>query len=259
LIGSEELGAPAGRDGCDWEACGHEARRLAGNAHGAPIDLAQKIGNIVGDHIDDVEAQRLGRRQARGAAHGLDGPFRIAAVKVGKAADIGRGIVDGLARLRVRRLCFVLAVVLGSLRARKKRRAAQLNGRCGTEIGAGRHGGDCTCIGDVGAGARGAGAVRGHVSYNRHRRGEDRGIDLAHRAVEPAGRVHAQDHDAGLARRRGLEGAHDVVRDRRPDRAVDVEHDGALCRCAARQRDQHGENNRGKRKYETPMRTFPQS
>ena len=42
---------------------------------------------------------------------------------------------------------------------------------------------------------------------HRHRRGEDRLDDLAHRGIEPAGRVHAQDDELGALLRRALDAA----------------------------------------------------
>ena len=99
----EQLGAPVGRHGHDVEAGGRQTLRLAGDGHRAPVDLAQKIGDVVGDHVDDVKRERLGGRQACGGTHGLGGPVGIAAVERGEAANIGDGVVDDLARLGVRR------------------------------------------------------------------------------------------------------------------------------------------------------------
>ena len=50
----------------------------------------------------------------------------------------------------------------------------------------------------------------------------------AHRGIEAAWRVHAQHDDADVARRRAVQFPHDIVGDRRTDRAVDLEHQGAF-------------------------------
>ncbi len=84
-------------------------------------------------------------------------------------------------------------------------------------------------IGDIGAGACRAGAARRDKGGDRHRRRQDRGIDLAHRRVEAAWRVHAQARSGRSRGRRGrFDLAHDVIGDGRADGAIDVEDDSAL-------------------------------
>ena len=50
----EQLGLPIGRPHHNVEAGGGEPLLLAHDRHLAPVDLAQKVGDIVGDHVDDV-------------------------------------------------------------------------------------------------------------------------------------------------------------------------------------------------------------
>jgi hypothetical protein len=69
----------------------------------APIDLAQKIGHIVGDDIDDVKRERLGGGHACGGTHRVDRPFGVAAIERGKAANVGDSVIERFARLRIRR------------------------------------------------------------------------------------------------------------------------------------------------------------
>ena len=99
----EKLDAPAGRRRHDLQSGGRKPLRLAGDGYGAAVDLAQQIGNVVGDHVDDVKLERLGGRQAHGVAHGIVGPVGVAAVDGGEAADIGDGVVDDFAGLGVGR------------------------------------------------------------------------------------------------------------------------------------------------------------
>ena len=137
------------------------------------------------------------------AAHRLLGPFDVALVQLGQAADIGGGVVDDLARLGVggRRAGGLLAgLVRLLLAAAEQAAAAELYRRGRADIGAGRHGGNRAGIGDIGAGARRPRPARRNEGRDRHRRGQDGADDLAHGAVEPAGRVHAQDHEAGIGR-----------------------------------------------------------
>jgi hypothetical protein len=67
-------------------------------------------------------------------------------------------------------------------------------------------------------------APEGATSHHRHGRGQDVLDDAAHGGVEPAGGVHAQDHE----RRRFVPGflqpAVHVVAGRRPDGTTDIEH-----------------------------------
>src|SRR5262249_33309001 len=80
-----------------------EPGRLAGDRYFATVDLAQQIGDVVSDDIDDMKRERLGRRQARGRTYRVGGPVGIAAADRGKAADVGDRVVDDFARLGVRR------------------------------------------------------------------------------------------------------------------------------------------------------------
>ena len=229
VTSAEQLGAPVGRHGHHVEARGRQALRLAGDLHGAAIDLAQQIGHVVGDHVDDVERQRVGGGKAHRRAHGVGGPIGVAPVERGEAADIGDGVVDDLARFGV--AGFVGLVLLRLFlfgAAAGQHRAAERNRGRGADIGAGRHGGDRAGIGDIGAGAGGARAARRHKGDDRHRRRQDRADDLAHRRIEAARRVHAQHDDADFVRRCAAQFPHHIVGDGGTDRAVDIEHQSAF-------------------------------
>src|SRR4029450_11354064 len=64
-----------------------------------PIDLAEEIRRVVGNHINDMKLERFRGWNAYGGAHCLGCPVRIATVEVGEAADIGHCIVYGFSRL----------------------------------------------------------------------------------------------------------------------------------------------------------------
>ena len=202
VTSASKLGAPVGRHGHDVKVGGRQTLRLAADGHCAPVDLAQKIGDIVGDRVDDVKRERLGGRQACRGTHGLGGPIGIAAIECGEAANIRDGVVDDLARLGVRRfaglavLRFLFPLLL--LIRRQQRIAAELNRRGGANIGAGRHRRDCACVGDIGAGTGRTRSVRRDIGDDRHRRCQDRADDLAHRRVEAARRVHPKNDKPDL-------------------------------------------------------------
>ena len=54
-----------------------------------PLAGAQQLGNIRRHQLDDMLLKRLPRIQRRGFAHGLFGPVRVAAPKLGEASDPG--------------------------------------------------------------------------------------------------------------------------------------------------------------------------
>ena len=233
----QELSAPIRGCGHDLEARSCQGLRLAGNLDAASIDFAEKIRHVVGDHVDHIKFEGLGRRKAHRRADRFGRPVRVAPVELGQAADIRDGIIDRFAGLRVRRLAgagiaaTAFFFILGLRRpARQTRRTAQLDRRGGAEIGTGRHGGDCAGIGDVGARARRARAARRHVSSNGQRRRQDRANDLAHGGIEPARGIHAQDDEAGVDLADPAKLAHDIVGNGRTDGAVDLEHHGLRCR-----------------------------
>jgi hypothetical protein len=211
--GGEEPRSPIGRHGNGYKAGRRQADGLAGYHHGSPVDLAQQIGHIVGDHVDDVQLERIDGREAHRAADGFNRPIGVAPVEFGEAADVGRCIIEDFAGFGVFRRaaggtaglargCVAVLALGGRLRlpAGKERQPLQLNRRRGSEIGPGRHRRDSAGVGDVGAGARGPRAARRHIGGHRHRRRENRANDFAHRRVEPARRIHAQDHETGVAR-----------------------------------------------------------
>ena len=254
---AEKLRAPAGRHGHDVETGGRELLRFAGDIDRAPIDLAQEIGDVVGDDIDDVKRERLGGGHACRRAHGVGGPIGVAAVEGGEAADIGDCVVDELARFGVRRFSgffrFIRFLLLPRRIGRRHRMAGELDRRGGADIGARRHRRDRARIGDIGAGARRARAVRRDIGRDRHRRGEDRADDLPHRGVETARRIHAQNDDADFVRARGAKLAPDVVGERRADDAVDLEHERALAgRRRAATRGRQGEHRQRRHQERQP-------
>ena len=111
------------------------------------------------------------------------------------------------------------------LRARSRHRHADLDRRRGAQVGCRRHRRDVRGVEDVGAGARGPGALRRHEGGDRHRRGQDVLDDRAHRRVEPARGVHLQHDELCVLVRRPFQRAGDVLCRRRTDGAIDAQHD----------------------------------
>ena len=137
---------------------------------------AQKLGNIRRHQLDDMLLKRLPRIQRRGFAHGLFGPVRVAAPKLGEATDQGHGIVGrfdfdgwqrGLPRLGG---LSAFALFLGRLRLARGRQAghaasaADLHGRCRADIRSRRHGGQGGCIEDESPSACRVRAGRGDIA-----------------------------------------------------------------------------------------------
>ena len=107
----------------------------------------------------------------------------------------------------------------------QRRSAADLHRRRGAEVGPRRHRRDVAGVEDVGPGAGGAGAARRDVSDDGDGRGDDVLDDLSHRGGKPAGRVHVQEDDGGVALPRLGEAALDIVGGGGTDGALDFELD----------------------------------
>ena len=153
---------------------------------------------------------------------------RVAAAQLRQAADVGGGVVDALGGLRVVARCGCrcrAAGPAGWLRAASRHRHADLDRRRGAQVGCRRHRRDVRGVQDVGAGARGPGALRRHEDGDRRRRGQDVLDDRAHRRVEPAGGVHLQHDELCVLVRRPFQRAGDVLCRRRTDGAIDAQHD----------------------------------
>jgi hypothetical protein len=226
----EEAPAPVGRqrDHGDVRRGQLHAAAGAGISHGddSAVELAQQVVQVDGNEVDDLAGERIARRQADRLAHRLLGPGDVAAAQLGQAADVGGGVVDALGSQRVvprRGACRRRAAgPAGRLRAPSGHRHADLDRRRGAQVGRRRHRRDVRGIQDVGAGARGPGALRRHEGGDRHRRGQDVFDDHAHRGVEPARGVHLQDDELGVLLHRPFQGAGDVLCRRRTDGAIDA-------------------------------------
>jgi hypothetical protein len=261
----EQLGPPVRRRHHHVESRRRQAFGFSRHLHRPSIDLAQKIGHVIGDHVDDMKLERLGRREAYRRAHRLRRPIRVAAVELGQAADVGHGVVHRLAGLGVRRLGGGARLILAPLlltflfsrlfrsSAGKARRPSQLYRGGGAEVGAGSHGGDRARIGDVGARARRPRAARCHIGGNRHRRGQDGANDGAHGRVEPARRIHAQDNEARVGWPDPAKLTHDVVGNRRTNRTVDLEHQRARRRRNFARRQRQGDHRGKKRAHDASI------
>ena len=80
-----------------------------------------------------------------------------------------------------------------------------------------------TRVHDIGAGARGSRTAGCYPSGDGHRRGEDAADDIAHREVEAAGGVDAQDHQFRAGLRGVLEGPDYEVGGGWSDRALQID------------------------------------
>ena len=211
---AEDLGAPVDLD------FDHRRVRLA--------ELLEELRDVGGDVLDDLELERLLRRQAHRLAHRLLGPVGVPATHLGEPADIGDGVVGDLPRHGVF-ACFPSCRLSAARPAdRHRRRRARGWSR--------RHGRDMARVQDEGAGARGARAARRDEGGHRHRRGEDVLDQAPHRGVEPARGVHAHDHELRLILRGALDRAAHEIRRRGADGAVERHHQHrrGLRRAAAR-------------------------
>ncbi len=196
--------------GDDAHPGGGKRTAYAADIDAPAIQLAEQIGNVGGDQVDDLLLQRLLCGQRRRVAHRLLRPIGVASAQFGPAADRGDRIVERLFGTR-------RALALLSLR----RRAADGDRRRRTEVGAGRHGGDVGGVDDEGPRAGGVGARRRDIGDDRHRTGEDRQHDLAHRRLQAPWRIELHDHH-GCVRVGGfVDAASHVVGGGRTDRPAD--------------------------------------
>ena len=62
--------------------CRLQAHGLARDDYRPSVDLAKEIRHVVGDDIDDSKLLRFEGGQARGAAHGLGRPVRVAPMEI---------------------------------------------------------------------------------------------------------------------------------------------------------------------------------
>src|SRR3984957_5915604 len=93
----QQLGAPVRIDALDGETLCRKLYSSVADEHLTAVDLRQKVRYVARDKIDDMPFQRLARRQARGAAHGVVGPLHIAPAQLREAMQVRRGVVDHLA------------------------------------------------------------------------------------------------------------------------------------------------------------------
>jgi hypothetical protein len=210
------------------------------------VGLLEQIADAGRDQVDHAQFQRFLTGDAVGFPYRALGPVGVAATLFGEAANIGHGIVDGLLHHRVpgrgdRSLVLfflafpffpVRAVVL--LLALPFRRVLVL-ARCGaddrdrrsrTDVGGRAHGRNVARIQNVGACAGCPRAGGPDPGGHRHRRIEDVLDDVAGRSIQPAGGIHADNHQRCFALRRRFQRARHEVSRGRADRALDVKDQG---------------------------------
>ena len=160
-------------------------------AHGhAPVALREERGEVVGDQVDHVLAQRLLRRPAARAARAgralgfdrLRGGGSVAPAALGQEAHLRLGVVD---QLRAQIAADVAA--------------AHVDRRGGAGVRGGHHGREVAGLEYEEAGARGSRAARGDVRDDRDRRAQLGLRDLAHGREQAARRVDLQ-HDRVVVR-----------------------------------------------------------
>ncbi|MNE00187.1 hypothetical protein D3C80_925910 [compost metagenome] len=220
--------------------------RLAGGFEAGAVELAEQIRQVVGDAIDDLQAQGVIGRQADRFAYRLFRPIGVASTQLRQAANVGSGVVDLLAGQGV--LFTVRCLFIAGGRSGRSgrvlgraRQAADLHRRGRAEVGARGHHGDMAGVEDIGTGAGRPGATGGDESGYRHGAGENHLDDCAHRAVEPAGGIEADHHQLRLLRLGLLQAAHQIVGTGRADSVIDTQNQHRITgRChAARQRAEH--------------------
>ena len=210
----EDLGSPIDLDLDDRGVSGFQPRFL--------VYLLQKRWNIGRDEVDDLELHRLLRRQAHRLAHRLLSPVGVAAAQLGEAPYVSHGIVGDLLGHGVEPGALLVVLVPGSTTAADghRRSRAKVRPRRHRRVVAG--------IQDEGPGAGSARAARRDIGGDRNRRGEDVLDHLAHRGVEPAGRVHLQNDELRLVFGRARKGTPDEIGAGGPNRSFDRDNQNAL-------------------------------
>ena len=169
--------------------------------HGPAVDRREKLLGVVGHKINQAGFERLRGRPAPRLRHPLLGEGHIAAAALGDGPEVGGGVGLDLPAQGLRH--FAAGPGDGSGRA---------------HVGARRHPRDVGRQGDQVAGGGGAGAGRPHEDGDGHRAVQDRLDDLAHRGVEAARGVEAdQDESGARLLRRGDRRQHPAGRYRVDD------------------------------------------
>ncbi len=207
------------------------------------MQLFQQLCPRYRNVLDDILFQRFLVGERRRGTHGFLGPVGIAAITLGKRADVGNRIVHNLAidrragrrvlrifgRFRLRFVgAFLQRRHVGHrppLRLGRREVAAQGHGRGGADTRRRRHGRDVAGQQDVGAGARGARAGGRDVGRNGHARAQDALDDIPGGADQSPGRVDLQDNQLGLPGLRVLDTAEYVIGGCHADAALDFEDD----------------------------------
>ena len=238
---AEQVGAPVRLHPDHCGPGGGEFVRAGEDRDLAAVQLSEQFRQVHRHQVDHLLFQGLSRTQAGRLGDRAHGEIHVAAAQLRQAADVGSGVLHRLGAHGVLFLGFFrLRVRLG---ARPRAADADGNRRGRAQVGGRGHGRDVAGIEDVGAGAGRAGALRGDKGGHRHGRGEDVLDHRPHGGVEPAGRVHLDDHQAGAGLGRPLETSMQVVRGGRADGAVNAEHEDIVrcrvCRRPGEQGEQH--------------------
>jgi hypothetical protein len=172
----------------------------------APVESLQQLDAVAGEQLHDAELECLVRRHRAALAHRVDRELHVAAALFGDRFGVRSGVVDHLLRQVA---------------------ALEVDRRRGADRGAGRHRGDVGGQSDDRAGRGRARPLRRHVHDDGHARVQERLDDVAHRRVEPAGRVELDQERLVPFALGEVEGVADVVGDHRRDDAVDLDDDDA--------------------------------
>ncbi len=179
--------------------------------NGAAIEPGQQVVRVCGNQVNQLAVQRFLFAECLGFCDCLLCQLDIAAAPGGNAADVGGGIIGGLAAKR-------FVDVYGRAANHKNRRRST----CGGARGHGRYVGRKK---NEEARRSSARPGRGHIDDDRHRRADDALDNAAHGVVQPAGRIQRDEDQAGAAARGFVNAADDELGRKRHDGAIDAHLD----------------------------------
>jgi hypothetical protein len=172
----------------------------------APVQRREERGPVGSDQVDHAELQGLGGRGRAALAHGIHGEPNVAAALLGDRLGVRGRVVDDLAG------------DVAPLEVDRRRRSDRRPRRHRRHVRGER---------DDGPGRSGPGTLGGNEDDHVDPGVQEGLRDVAHRCVQPAGRVELDEQSLVPLALRTLERLAHVVGEDRGDRAVDRDHEDA--------------------------------